>query len=145
MFTYLCSFNIVSPGYIIAYNATEYEFDVNVNTPVGTAVFDALIIIEDLPNTITVVVNLVGSNANSFAINGMNRQLTFLPVDTLETPLLTITLNETLDANDENTDYNFMITYFATSATFTHYEDSINVTLHEIGKLDIRNMYVLIT
>ena len=133
MFTYLCCFNIVSSGYIIAYNATEYEFDVNVYSPVGTAVFDALIIIEDLPSTVIVVVKLVGGSADSFAVNGINRELTFLPVDTLENPLLTITLNETLDANDENTDYNFMITYFATSATLTHYEDSVNIILHEIG------------
>ena len=125
--------NLVSPGYIIAYNATEYEFDVNVYSPVGTAVFDALLMIEHLPDTIIVVVKLVGGDANSFAINGMNRELTFLPVDILENPLLTITLNETLDANDENMDYNFMITYFATTTPNTHYEDSVNVILHEIG------------
>ena len=134
---YLCCFDVVSPGYNIAYNATEYEFDVNVNTLVGMAVFDALLIIEDLPNTITVVVKLVGDDANSFAINGMNRVLTFLPVDTLENPLLTITLNETLDANDENMDYNFMITYSAKTAASTQYGGSVNILLHEIGKLDI--------
>ena len=144
---YLCCFNIVSPGYVIAYNATEYEFDVNVYSPVGTAVLDALLIVEDLPDTVAVVVNLVGDDADSFVINGMNGELmngelTFLPVDTLEYPLLSITLDETLDPNDENTDYNFMITYSATTTASTRYEGSINILLHEIGKLDIICTYV---
>ena len=139
---YLCCFNIVSPGYVIAYNATEYEFYVNVYSPVGTAVLDALLIVEDLPDTVAVVVNLVGDDADSFVINGMNGGLTFFPVETLENPLLSITLDETLDPNDENTDYNFMITYSATTTASTRYEGSINILLHEIGKLDIICTYV---
>ena len=139
---YLRCFNIVSSGYVIAHNATEYEFDVNVHAPVGTVVLDALLIVEDLPDTFAVVVNLVGDDADSFVINGMNGGLTFFPVETLENPLLSITLDETLDPNDENTDYNFMITYSATTTASTRYEGSINILLHEIGKLDIICTYV---
>ena len=43
----LCILYTVSPGYVVAFNATEYEFDVNVYSPNGTVVFEALLFAEN--------------------------------------------------------------------------------------------------
>ena len=135
---YLCCYAfIVSPGYNIIFNATEYEFDVNVFSPNGTVVFEALLLLEDFSDITIVTVNFVG-NADNYSINGMNTKINFFPIETLANPLLTITLNGALDPNDNTTDYIFMIEYVADSATQTiDYTSVVNVILHEIGKLYI--------
>ena len=37
----------VPAGYLIAFNATEYGFDINVYSLVGTVVFEALLVAEN--------------------------------------------------------------------------------------------------
>ena len=132
---------LVSPGYNITFNATEYEFDVDVYSSVGTFVFDALLIAENLIDIVVIRVNLAG-NAGSFdpySINGMNTGVDFFPNEMSENPLLTVTLDEVLDPNDDTMDYYFNIDYEATSSpaegTPAVYTGSANVILHEIGKL----------
>ena len=129
-----CCVFIVSPGYYIASNATEYEFDVNVYSPNGTVVFEALLLLENLTDITIIRVKFVG-NVDNYFINGMNTEVNIFPIETLANPLLTVTLNGALDPNDNTTDYNFMIEYVAESATqTTDYTGVVNVILHEIGK-----------
>ena len=140
-------FCLVSPGYIIAFNATEYEYDINVYSPVGTIVFEVLLDVENFADTIAITVTLAGNadNFGHYSINGMNSmaEFVFLPVEMPANPLLTITLNGTLDPNDTNTDNNFMIVYTANHALQSDISDSVNVILHEISEL--RSYYYLFT
>ncbi|XP_065913242.1 uncharacterized protein [Dysidea avara] len=41
----------IPTGYFTIFNATHYEFDVNVYCPIGTVVFEGCILVED-PNTV---------------------------------------------------------------------------------------------
>ena len=64
----------VPSGYLIAPNATEYEFDVNVYSPVGTVVFEALLIAENSINDfVLVIANFAGAETEfgPYSINGM--------------------------------------------------------------------------
>ena len=128
---YYCTVFIVSTGYIITFNATEYEFDVNVYSPVGTVVFEALLIVENINGFDSLGVNFVGNlvDYGPYSINGLDVDHESL----IQTnPLLTISLDETLDVNDDKVDYNFAIQYVAVTSTI--YNDLVNIILHEIGK-----------
>ena len=121
-------------GYLIAFNATEYEFDVNVYSPVGTVVFEALLVAENINADFFIRVDFNGA-AIAFApysINGMDDSLIITSTRSTD-PLLTIRLNETLDPNDDQTDYTFTLAYIAAGAGVKF--DSANVIIHEIGKL----------
>ena len=120
-------------GYIITYNATEYEFDVNVYSPVGTVVFEALLIAENINNFFTISVTFDGdeSQYGPFSINGASQVRFDIPIST--NPLLMITLDEHLNSTDQQLDYEFLLRYFA-----LHEEEvvnTVNVILHEVGKL----------
>ena len=120
---------LVSPGYITAYNATEYEFDVNVYSPVGTVVFGVLLIVENI-NISTISVYLFG-NVDNFAHN-------LIPNEMQRNIPLPITVKKALDPNDNSMDYYFNINYTYTSHTESTpvvYKGSANVILHEIGEL----------
>ena len=113
---------LVLTGYNITFNATEYEFDVSVYSPVGTVVFDALLIVENITAFMRITVS----------ISGTDSQITFdMP---RANPLLTITLSEVLNSDDENVDHVFIIHYNAVTFTGVEYANSVNVILHEIGK-----------
>ena len=121
---------LVPTGYIITFNATEYEFDVSVLSSVGTVVFDALLVVENLTEFVIITVNLFG--APFYSINDADAEVTFdLPITN---PLLTITLTEILNSDDENVDYTFTMHYSAVTDNGVEYANSINVILHEIGK-----------
>ena len=116
---------LVLTGYNITFNATEYEFDVSVYSTVGTVVFDALLIVENFDALVVITVS--SSGFPLYSINEADTQVVFeLP---RTNPLLTITLSEVLNLDDENVDYNFTIHYDAVIDT-----GSVNVILHEIGK-----------
>ena len=123
---------LVSAGYNITYNATEYEFDISVYSPVGTVVFEALLVTENINNFIVIIANFSGdmNNYGPFSINGMETQVTFDGTITMN-PLLLITLDETLDMNDSIVEYRFTINYEA--LIFSVHTGSVNVVLHEIG------------
>ena len=126
-------------GYLIELNATEYEFDVNVYSPVGTVVFEALFVAENINELVTILVRFAGnlSELALFSINetGMDSVTFNSPIET--NPLLTITLDEALDPNDDQVVYTFTLDYatlasgvpLRTKSSFGH------VILHEIGKL----------
>ena len=123
----------VPTGYIITYNATEYEFDVNVYSPVGTVVFNALIIAENINNFFTISVTFDGdeSQYGPFSINGTSQVRFDFPIST--NPLLMITLDELLNSTDQQLDYEFLLRYFALHDG--EVENTVNVILHEVGKL----------
>ena len=131
---YLCCAVLVPTGYIITFNATEYEFDISVHSSVGTVVFEALLIVENITNFVIIEVNFSGSplysinEADTLAIFG------FFPTTN---PLLTITLTEILNSDDENVDYYFTMHYSADTITGVEYANSVNIILHEIGKSTI--------
>ena len=130
-------FSVIA-GYFITPNATEYEFNVNVYSPVGAVVFEVLLIVEDISNFEdgTIIVNFAGtvSNYEPYAINGMEREVIF--DSPTENPLITITLRTALHPNDSEVIYPFRIDYVAFGTDDTN-TGMITVTLHEIGKLSL--------
>ena len=124
-------------GYLIAPNATEYEFDVNVYSPVGTVVFEALLIAENNINDfILIIASLSGAQAEfgPYSINGMDERVEFVPPFTTN-PLVTIRLDETLDPDDGQVDYEFTLQYFGATIADGQKSDIVDVIIHEIGKL----------
>ena len=122
---------LVLTGYNITFNATEYEFDVSVHSPVGTVVFEALLIVEDFNDLL--IITATHSGPPLYSINGAGTQVVF-DSSIRTNPLLMITLTEILNADDENVYYNFTIHYYAVTLTSDDHADSVNVVLHEIGK-----------
>ena len=102
-------------------------------SPIGTVVFEALIIVENINDLLLVmIVNFEGSRQElmSFSLNGMGDSVTF---DVIATNiLLTITLNETLSPNDMNVDYNFTLQYVAAGLDVFQ-SGSVNILLYETG------------
>ena len=134
----LLCYILVSAGYNITFNATEYEFDVNVYSPIATFVFAALLMVENINDLSLIIVEFSGApiEYNSYSINGMSREITFN--SPMENPLLTIRLDEALDPNDGQVDYEFTLNYFAVAIGSIPRHSSVNVSLHEIGKLDLQ-------
>ena len=125
-------FYSVSPGYITTFNATQYEFDVNVYSPVGTVVFESLLVVENINDLLIMIVNFEGSRHEfvPFSLNGMGDSVTFDVVKT--NILLTITLDETLNPNDTTVEYNFTLQYFIAGFDISQ-SGSVNVLLYEVG------------
>ena len=122
-------------GYLIAPNATEYEFDFNVYSPVGTVVFEALLVAEiDISNFVLIIARFDGAltEYTPYSINGMDTEVQFTPLITTA-PLLTIRLDEALDPNDGQVDYTFRLNYFGAALAAT--SDGVDVIIHEISKL----------
>ena len=106
-------------------------------TPVGTVLFEALLLLENR-NIITIEVYLLTSYPDSVepfhvSLSQMSRNL-----------LVTVTLDEVLNLNDDSIDYNFYIVYIAATHTpsiegtpvgYRYSNGSVSVILHEIGKL----------
>ena len=120
-------------GYLIAFNATEYEFDINVYSSVGTVVFEALLVAENINADFFIRVNFNGAATEfgRYSING-STDITITSTQSTD-PLLSIRLVETLDPNDDQVDYTFTLAYIAAGAGVK--SDSVNVIIHEIGKL----------
>ena len=140
LYNYIICCNFVFVVFIAQFNASEYEFDINIYSPIGTVVFEALFIIN--PNVtvdflsfdIIMTDEIVGESSidGDFLING-----TMLPL-LIQAPyqsmyLLTITTGNALDTNDTMditfnllACFNTLINVMGTSIS--------NVTLHKIGK-----------
>ena len=125
---------LVSPGYLITANASEYKFDVNVYSPVGTVVFEVLLIAENISNLNLLTSNFFGDQTlyGPYSINGMNEAITLNSPFT-SNPLLAIALDESLDPNDNEVIYDFSIDIFAVFVTDLR-NLRTNVILREIGK-----------
>ena len=140
----LCVLYTVPVGYVIAFNATEYEFDVSVYSPVGTVVFEALLFVENVNNFTTIAAGFVGNefDYSPFSINGMNFSVLFIPIT--RNPLLRVALDEHLDLNDEEAIYQFRIDVVGVpSQGGMNTELNANVIVHEIGKLPTCLMAVI--
>ena len=133
----LCVLHTVTPGYVLVFSATEYEFDVSVYSPVGTVVFEALLFVENTNNFTSIVANFAGTGTeySPFSINGDNLAATFFVIE--RDHLLRVTaLDEVLDLNDEEAIYEFSIDavgFFQGGSR----ELRADVIIHEIGKLAI--------
>ena len=112
---------LVPVGYQAMFNATQYEFDVNVLSPVGSTVFEALVITEN-PGDIAVV---------DIFHERLPVQFSF----TLSNMMSTITLNTALDPNDEVVLYKFTLTSIVVISSGGTLNQVVNVILYEIGKL----------
>ena len=135
----LCSF--VFAVFIGQFNASEYEFDVNIYSPIGTVLFEALFIIN--PNVtigllafdIITTEEVIGEASvnEDFLINGTIPPLLITQAPYQSLYLLTITTGNVLDTND-TMDINFELLAFV-NTLINETEISIsNVTLHRIGK-----------
>ena len=132
----MCVLYTVSVGYLLAFNATEYEFDVSVYSPVGTVVFEALLIVENVNNFTSIGAGFVGAEVDysPYSINEMNFSVVFIPIR--RNPILEVALDETLDINDEEAIYRFRIDAVGVpSQGGMNTELSTNVIVHEFGKL----------
>ena len=127
--------------YII--NASEYEFDINIYSPIGTVVFEALFIIipnvtvDSLSFDIIMTDEIVGESSidGDFLING-----TMLPL-LIQAPyqsmyLLTITTGNVLDTTD-TMDITFDLFAFINISIGIVRMSISNVTLHKIGKVSL--------
>ena len=115
----LCIY-LVPVGYHTIFNATQYEFDVNVHSPVGVTVFEALIITEN-PDDIAIL---------DFVSQGLPQQFSL----TSSNMILTITLSAALDPNDEEVLYHFTLTFIAVSISEGTLNQDVEVILYETGK-----------
>lgn len=130
----LCVLYTVSPGYVLALNATEYEFDISVHSRIGTFVFEALLFVENTNNFTSIVANFAGTETeySPFSINGDNLAATFFVIE--RDHLLRVTLDEILHLNDTEAIYEFRIDAvgFLQSGSI---ELRADVIIHEFGKL----------
>ena len=132
----LCILYTVSVGYVLEFNATEYEFDVSAYSPVGTVVFEALLFVENQNTFITIAAGFTGTELEylPYSINGMNLSVTIMSFR--RSHLLRIALDETLDLNDEEAIYEFRLDVVGVPLQGSmNTELSANVIVHEIGKL----------
>jgi len=65
------SIHIVPAGFFVLLNATQYEFDIDCNSPNGTVVFEASIILEDVDNVNLIGARFIGALSPHFLINGV--------------------------------------------------------------------------
>jgi len=132
----------VFAGYFVTFNATEYEFDVNVYSPIETVTFQAILITENPGDLSLISVNFDGAvtEYSAYTINDAPNDpktsiVTFLQPSIETNTLLTIALDERLDPNNDQVNrYEFQLTYFVATNS-TQMTGEINVILHEIGKL----------
>ena len=143
----MCSFLV--PSFIAQFNASEYEFDINIYSPIGTVVFEALFIInpnvtvELLSFDIIMTDEIVGESSidGVFLINR-----TMLPL-LIQAPyqslyLLTITTGNVLDTSD-TMDITFNLFAFINISIGVVRMPISNVTLHKIGKVSLCSGYIV--
>ena len=124
------------------FDATEYEFDINISSPIGTIVFEALFIIN--PNVTVEYLSfdiimmddheMVGESSvdENFLINGTTPPLVIQQAPFQSIYLLTIATNSVLDTND-TMDITFNLFAFINISTGIVGMPRSNVTLHKIG------------
>ena len=134
-------FSFLVPSFIAQFNATEYEFDINIYSPIGTVVFDALftinpnVTVEFLTFDIMMMEEFVGESSGDgeFLINGTTPPLVIqAPYQSMY--LLTITTGNVLDTED-TMDITFNLFAFINISIGVVRMPTSNVTLHKIGKV----------
>lgn len=129
------------PSSIARFNATDYEFDINIHSPIGTVVFEALFIInpnvtvEYLSFDIMMMDEVVGESSDAdgdFLINGTIPPLVLQLAPFQSMYLLPITTNNLLDPND-TMDIIFSLLAFVNISTGLVSMPVSNVILHKIG------------
>ena len=139
MYFYLFPFLV--PSFIAQFNKTEYEFDINIYSPNGTVVFEALFIInrnvtvEFLSFDIIMMDEMVreSSNDGDFLINGTRPPLVIIQQTPFQSMyLLTITTGNVLDTNDLM-DITFTLFAFINISIGEVRMPMSNVRLHKIG------------
>ena len=119
------------------FNATEYEFDVNVYSPIGTVVFEVLLLVENPNNMLLLLVDLVGMIVNIFSFNGMGNFVEFFGTSISENITLAITLDETLNPDDRNVTYQFSLSTIALDRNGSAVVSEATVLLYQWGKICI--------
>ena len=141
----MIAFNIICflvPSFIAQFNATEYEFDINIYSPIGTVVFEALFIInpnvtvEYLSFDIIMMDEIVGESSveGDFLINGTIPPLVIQQSPFQSMYLLTITTGNVLDTNDAM-NITFNLFAFVNISIGVMRMVTSNVILHKIGKV----------
>ena len=134
-------FCLIVTSSIAQFNEPEYEFDINIYSPIGTVVFEALFIInptvtvEYLSFDIVMTDEIVGelSVDEHFLINKTTPPLLVqAPYQLLY--LLTITTGDVLNASD-TMDITFNLFAFINISVGVVRMPMSNVTLHKIGKI----------
>ena len=119
------------------FNTTEYEFDLNVYSPIGTTVFEALFIINPNVTVEFLTFNIIMTdeilNVGDFLINGTAPPLVIQQAPFHSMYLLTITTGNVLDTND-TMDITFSLFAYVNISTGIVVMSTSNVTLHKIGK-----------
>ena len=132
---------LLAPPYIGLFNATEYEFDINIYSPIGTVVFEALFIIN--PNVtvdylsfdIIMMDEMVGESSvdGDFLINRTSPPLVIQQAPFQSMYLLTITSGNLLDTSN-TMDITFSLFAFVNISSGITETLISNVTLHQIGE-----------
>ena len=136
-FNYVRMCILLVPSFIAQFNTTEYEFDINIYSPIGTVVFEALFIInpnvtvEYLSFNITVMDEMVGESSVdvNFLINGTAPPLVVQQAPFQSIYLLAITTGSILDIMD----ITFSLSAFINISVGIMTMPVCNVTLHKIG------------
>ena len=139
---------LLAPPYIGVFNATEYEFDINIYSPIGTVVFEALFIInpnvtvEYLSFDIIMMDEIVGESSvdGDFLINRITPPLVIQQVPFQSIYLLTITTGNLLDTSN-TMDITFSLFAFVNISSGITEMLSSNVTLHQTGEYTYIDVY----
>ena len=134
----------LAPSFIAQFNATEYEFDINISSPIGTVVFEALFIIN--PNVTVECLSFdimrtddikgMSSVDGNFLINGTTPPLVIQQAPFQSMYLLTIKTGSVFDIND-TMDITFNLVAFINISTGVVRMPFSNVTLHKRSKISI--------
>ena len=129
----------VPTGYYAIFNATHYEFDINVYSPVGTVVFEALILVENPDDVSIVLVDFQAgylstiSDFEPFSINRMGNTGEFYLI--FGNVVVTVTTDQILVPYDTRLIYQFQLSCIAVGTRAI--EDIANIILYEIGELKV--------
>ena len=135
---------------IAEFSATEYEFDINIFSPIGTVVFEALfiinpnvtveylrfdIIMDEIVGESIVGESIVGESSvdGDFLINGTTEPLVIRQAPFQSMYLLTISTGSVSYSND-TMDITFNLYAFVFLSTGVTEMSIANVILHKIGK-----------
>ena len=130
---------------VVQFNVTEYEFDINIYSPIGTVVFETSFTINSNEYTVEYLsfdiitmdeTQMIGeSNVDEdFLINGTTPPLVIQQAPFQSMYLLTITTGNLIDT-DDTMDITFNLFAFINISTGVSSMPVSNVILHKIGKV----------
>jgi len=137
---YIFLFVSVPENFYCIFNATHYEFDIDVNTPSGTCLFEARLFIENPANVTVVLIERRGPASSSFLINGMD---VVFSSDPTESMLLCISFTDGITAFENGTVYEFQLEALVQGSQ--NVQKMIDVRLHKQGKLIVKYNTLIIS